>query len=56
MLRLQCCAARVPNAKDGSRRPTFGQQPSDYGATGPSGCAGDQNFEINHGKKRRVAI
>src|SRR5258708_37420091 len=45
---LEQIAASVPPADDGSHRPAFGQQLSDYRATGLSGCAGYQNFWINH--------
>ena len=49
---LQQIAARVPDTDGGSYRPSFGQQLSDYDATGSSGCAGYQNFRINHGERR----
>ena len=41
---LKQIAACVPHADGGSYGPTFGQQLSDYRATGSSGCAGYQNF------------
>ena len=45
---LEQIAATVPPADHGSYRPAFGQQLSDYRATGLSGCAGYQKFGINH--------
>ena len=45
---LEQIAASVPPADDGSYRPAFGQQLSDYRATGLSGRAGHQNFWNNH--------
>jgi hypothetical protein len=49
---LEQIPARVPDTDGGSYRPTFGQQLSDYVATGSSGCAGYQNFRINRGERR----
>ena len=53
---LQQIAARVPDTDGGSYGPTFGQQLSDYRATGSSGCAGYQNFWLNHNERRGVAF
>jgi hypothetical protein len=52
---LEQIAARVPHADGGAYGVTFGEQLGDYGATGSSGCAGDQNFRFNHGKRRGIA-
>jgi hypothetical protein len=45
---LEQIAARVPHADGGAYGVIFGEQLGDYGATGSSGCAGYQNFGINH--------
>jgi AcrR family transcriptional regulator len=45
---LEQIAASVPAADYSSYRPAFGQQLTDYCATGLSGCAGYQNCWINH--------
>ena len=44
----QQIVAGVPHADGGSDGPTFGQQLSEYCAAGSFGCAGSQNFRINH--------
>src|SRR5260221_14784591 len=49
---LEQIAARVPDTDGGSYRPSFGQQLSDYDATGSSGCAGYQKFRVNHRERR----
>jgi hypothetical protein len=43
-------AASVTQPDGGAYGVTFGQQLGDYGTTGSSGCAGDQNFWVNHGR------
>src|SRR6516164_660758 len=48
---LEQIAARVPHTDGGSYGPTLGQQLSDNSATGPSGCADNENFRINHEKR-----
>jgi hypothetical protein len=52
----QQIAAGVPNADGGSDGPTFGQQLSDYCAAGSFGCAGYQNFRLNHDKRKTSSI
>jgi hypothetical protein len=47
---LEQIAAGVLHADGGAYGVTFGQQLSDYGATGSSGGAGYQNFWVNHGR------
>ena len=53
---LEQIAPGVPHTDGGAYGPTFGQQLSDNSATGPSGCAGYQNFRFNHKKRSRVAF
>jgi len=47
---LQQIAAGVTHPDGGAYGATFGQQLGDYGTTGSSGWAGDQNFWVNHGR------
>ena len=53
---LEQIAAGVLHADGGAYGVTFGQQLGHDGATGSSGCAGDQNFRFNHGKRREIAF
>jgi hypothetical protein len=53
---LKQIAAGVTHPDDGAYGVTFGQQLGDYGTTGSSGCASDQNFWVNHGTAFQLMV
>jgi hypothetical protein len=53
---LEQMPACVPHADGDPYGPTFDQQFSDYRATGSSGCAGHQDFWLNHHNRRGVVF
>ncbi len=53
---LEPIAPGVRDTDGGSYWPPFGQQLSNNSATGPSGCAGYENFWVSHNKESRVVF
>src|SRR5260221_15216 len=53
---LEPIAPGVRDTDGGSYWPPFGQQLSNNSATGPSGCAGYENFWVSHNKETRVVF
>jgi len=53
---LEQIAPCVSDTDGSSYGPTLGQQLSDDGATGPSGCADNENFRVSHKERSGVAF